>query len=79
MALPSYEQDRVAAAEYIAGFLPELSRLAQTAGHDVLNYLLYMAQTEAEELCRRGKSNLREELKVDQEAQASSSAIRATR
>jgi hypothetical protein len=45
------DQDRSSAAAYIAAFLPELSKLAKNAGHDVLAYFLNLAEAEAKLLC----------------------------
>jgi hypothetical protein len=45
------DQDRSSAAAYIAAFLPELSKLARNAGHDVLAYFLNLAEAEAKILC----------------------------
>jgi hypothetical protein len=41
------DQDRSSAAAYIAGFLPELNKLARNAGYDVLTYFLSLAEAEA--------------------------------
>ncbi len=51
--MPGFETDRTRAAAYIADFLPELGRLANDAGHDVLGYLLGLAEAEAKLLCEK--------------------------
>ncbi|TCT11352.1 hypothetical protein EDC22_104109 [Tepidamorphus gemmatus] len=40
-------QQRLATAQYLATFLPELVRLADAAGMDLVAYLLEMARVEA--------------------------------
>jgi hypothetical protein len=57
-AVKRYEQDRASAAAYIAVFLPELSRLSRHAGHEVLAYLIDLAEAEAKQLCGEGKTNM---------------------
>ncbi|MES2906264.1 MAG: hypothetical protein V4691_04465 [Pseudomonadota bacterium] len=49
--MQAFEHDKTSAAAYIAMFLPELKSLAETAGHDVLSYLLNLAESEARQLC----------------------------
>ncbi len=46
-----FQNDRLAAAEYISSFLPELLLLSRASKHEMLSYLLHLAQLEALDIC----------------------------
>ena len=68
MVLREFQTDRLAAAEYISAFLPELLQLSRASQHKMLSYLLNLAQLEALDICAASETQA-----------PSSGEIRATR
>jgi hypothetical protein len=52
MSTQTYE-DKTATADYIAGVIAELARMAAAAEYNVLAHLLQMARLESEQICGR--------------------------